>query len=132
MITLIDSSAWIDYFRDADSQGRSSVRRVLADDEAATTDAVRLEVLAGTYRGPTLRELTSFLDGCHDLGQLARVDVESAVQIYHRCRRAGETVRSLNDCLIAAVALRHEVPVLHNDRDFDVIAEFSDLRVLRA
>jgi predicted nucleic acid-binding protein len=132
MITLIDSSAWIDYFRDTTSRGPSKVHQAIADDEAAITDAVRLEVLAGTFRGPTRRELTGFLDGCHDISQLPRVDVEAAVEIYHRCRLAGETVRSLNDCLIAAVAVRSGHPVLHNDRDFEVIAEHSELQQARA
>lgn len=31
------------------------------------------------------------------------------------------------DCLIAAVAIAHEVPVLHADRDFDALAQVSPL-----
>jgi predicted nucleic acid-binding protein len=33
----------------------------------------------------------------------------------------------LTDCLIAAVAITHGVPVLHADRDFDALAQVSDL-----
>ena len=33
-------------------------------------------------------------------------------------------------CLVAAVAIREEVPVLHADRDFDLIAEHTSLRVV--
>ena len=43
---------------------------------------------------------------------------------------AGFTPRSLLHCVIAAVTTRHDVPLLHRDRDFDVIARHSDLRVL--
>ena len=61
--------------------------------------------------------------------QLPRVDVEDAASIYRACRRIGHTVRSTNDCLIAAIAIRNDVPVLHRDRDYDVIAQITGLRV---
>ncbi len=35
----------------------------------------------------------------------------------------------MNDCLIAAVAIRNDVPVLHHDTDFDVLARYTPLRV---
>ena len=42
-------------------------------------------------------------------------------------RRAGLTVRSSVDCLIAACAIRHSLTVLHHDRDFDLLAKVSAL-----
>ena len=33
------------------------------------------------------------------------------------------------DCLIAAVAIRAGIPVLHNDKDFDVLARHTDLQI---
>ena len=45
-----------------------------------------------------------------------------AALIYFRCRRAGVTVRSAIDCLIARIAIEHEVIVLHDDRDFENMA----------
>ena len=52
-----------------------------------------------------------------------------AVQLYRAARRAGHTVRSGVDCLIAACALRNDLTVLHHDRDYDVLAKVSGLRV---
>jgi predicted nucleic acid-binding protein len=51
-----------------------------------------------------------------------------AVDLYRRGRRAGITVRSGVDCLIAACAIRHGLTVLHNDRDFPAIARVSELQ----
>ena len=48
-----------------------------------------------------------------------------------RCRREGETVRKLMDCLIAAIAIRAGVPILHNDADFDALARHTELRIYR-
>jgi predicted nucleic acid-binding protein len=38
------------------------------------------------------------------------------------------TVRSSIDCLIAAMAIRHGIPVMHRDRDFAYLASVSDLK----
>lgn len=45
-----------------------------------------------------------------------------AALIYFRCRRAGITIRSAIDCLIARVAIEHDLTLLHNDSDFDNMA----------
>jgi len=57
-------------------------------------------------------------------------DHEAAAGIRRACRAGGETVRSTMDRLIAAVAIRERAHVLHRDRDFDVIARHTDLRLL--
>jgi len=51
-----------------------------------------------------------------------------AIGLYRAARRSGRTVRSSVDCLIAACALRHDLEVLHRDRDFGVLAQISPLR----
>ena len=55
-----------------------------------------------------------------------------AAEIYRFGRRKGYTVRSSTDCLIAAIAIRHDVAVWHRDRDFSTIARFTKLRAFRA
>ena len=52
-----------------------------------------------------------------------------AAALYRLCRQEGETVRKLIDCLIGAVAIGADVPVLHNDDDFDVLARHTDLKI---
>ena len=46
-----------------------------------------------------------------------------AALIYFRCRRAGVTIRSDIDCLIARIAIEHGLILLHDDRDFEKMAE---------
>jgi predicted nucleic acid-binding protein len=50
-----------------------------------------------------------------------------AAAIYRLGRRKGISLSSSNDCLIAAVAIHHKVPVWHRDRDFSAIARFTAL-----
>jgi predicted nucleic acid-binding protein len=54
-----------------------------------------------------------------------------AADLYRAGRRAGVTIRSGVDCVIAACAIRNHLEVLHHDRDYDAIARISPLRVRR-
>jgi hypothetical protein len=54
---------------------------------------------------------------------------QEAVQIPRAARRAGFTIRSGVDCLIAAAAIRHSLSPLHTDRDFPAIARVTSLRL---
>jgi predicted nucleic acid-binding protein len=54
--------------------------------------------------------------------------MDRAVLIYRQARRAGLTIRSSVDCLIAASALRHGLTIVHCDRDFEAIARVTGLR----
>jgi predicted nucleic acid-binding protein len=130
-MVLIDSSAWVEYLRHTDSPADQAVAASVAEGSAATTDAVFLEVLAGTARS-ALRNVERLLGNQHFVAQATLLDVRAAVEVYHACRRAGSTPRSTTDCLIAAVAIRADVPVLHCDRDFDAIARHVPLRVVTA
>ena len=51
-----------------------------------------------------------------------------AAQLYRTARAAGTTIRSAADCLIATCALRHDLEVLHRDRDYEHLARVSPLR----
>jgi predicted nucleic acid-binding protein len=50
-----------------------------------------------------------------------------AAEIYRSGRKRGLTIRSSVDCLIAAIAIEQKVAIWHKDRDFDMIARFTDL-----
>ncbi len=128
-MVLIDSSAWIEFLRDRPGRVTELVDQALRDDEAAITDAIILEVLAGA-RPHEVADARRLLWGCDYLGTWPRDDWESGASIFRRCRAQGFTPASLTDCLIAAVALRRDVAVLHHDADFDGIAVHTDLKVL--
>ena len=54
-----------------------------------------------------------------------------AAALYGRCREQGVTIRSSIDCLIAQIAIEHDLRLLHNDRDFLRMASpIAELRFL--
>jgi predicted nucleic acid-binding protein len=132
MMMLIDTSAWIEYFRKTGSSANVAVKHAIRDGSAATTDMVLLEILAGTTDPARLAAWERLMGRCEFFPQEVRADAEVAARLYRECRRAGDTPRMLTDCLIAAVAVRNGLTVLHRDRDFEVIARHTDLQVVTA
>lgn len=88
-----------------------------------------MELLAGTRAPNEHSKLRSRLLAFPLLRLRGLSDFEKAADLYRTCRRMGETVRKLIDCLIAAVAIRERATILHNDRDFETLARHSRLRI---
>ena len=124
---LVDTSAWVEFLRDTGSPVCRRVDELLAT-ELATCDGVRMEVLAGTRDERHLAQLRGLLARCTVL-PTRRDDYEVAAALYRACRRNGETVRRLVDCLIAAVAIGAGADLLHADVDFVVLARHTPLRL---
>lgn len=89
-----------------------------------------MEVLAGARDEAHSQRLRRLLFDCRFLGLTGLSDYEDAAALYRRCRQAGTTPRSLIDCVIASVAIRSDVELLHTDRDFDLIARHSSLKLV--
>jgi predicted nucleic acid-binding protein len=126
-VILIDTSAWVEFLRDTGSPACRRVDDLLASD-IAICDVVQMEVLAGARDERHLASLRALLARA-TLARIEPVDYDQAAALYRTCRRNGETVRKLIDCLIAAVAIRLDVPVLHADADFDALARHTGLRL---
>lgn len=124
---LVDTSAWVEFLRDTGSLVCVRVDELL-DGDMATCDPIRMEVLAGARDEHHLQDLRRLLARAA-IVPLRPADYESAAVLYRTCRRRGETVRKLIDCLIAAVAIRVGAALLHADADFDVLARHTALRL---
>lgn len=120
---LVDSSLWV-----AIERGQVDLLDVLPEDETiATCPMVVLEVLRGTRpeRHKKTRALLMravLLDAPTPLERF-----EEAAELYAQCRGAGVTP-SAPDSIIAACAIAHGIPLLHDDSDFDLIAKVTTLR----
>jgi predicted nucleic acid-binding protein len=111
---LVDTSIWIAVFRKKDPLW---IEQEVDFDELVTCLPVIQEVLKG------FREEKAFRTAQEAMRALPAVESPmeeslflEAVNLYRMARRRGLTVRSSIDCLIAACALRHNLPMLHIDR----------------
>ena len=124
-MVLVDTSVWIEVFR---RPSRVRLEDHVVFDDIVTCLPVIQEVLQGFDREPEYRVAHDAMWALPVVeSPLGRPVVDEAVGLYRRARRAGLTVRSGVDCLIAACALRHDLTVLHADRDFTQLAKVSSL-----
>jgi len=121
---LVDSSVWIDFLR-----GGKSPETLLLKTSLDRGDPIWLAppILQEVLQGADSPQRLSKWDKA--LGELPMVEdkdgrglARAAAAIYAACRWQAFTPRSANDCLIAAYAIRSELPLLHRDRDFEHIA----------
>jgi hypothetical protein len=128
-VILIDTSAWVEFLRDTKSPVCVRVDKLLNGD-IAICEPVRMEVLAGARDERHLGDLRGLLARA-TLIHTEAIDYEEAAALYRVCRRRGETVRKLIDCLIASIAIRTASSILHCDADFDVLACHTALQIDR-
>lgn len=121
---LVDISAWIGLLRGVDRPAVQILKRVLeSETTVALTPLILQEILQGAGSDAHFATLQRYFA---DLPLFTSNDPvathSAAAHLYCRCRWAGVTPRSSNDCLIALQAIEHEVALLHDDRDFEAIA----------
>ena len=124
---LLDTSAWIEILR---RPARLRLDAVTELDDVATCLPVVQEVLQGFRDEAAFRTAREALLSFPIVESPMRQEVyDTAIDLYRTARRAGLTVRSGVDCLIAACALRNGLTVAHHDRDFAALARVSSLQV---
>jgi predicted nucleic acid-binding protein len=120
-VLLVDTSAWIELFQ---ARPRLTLAQISPDfDDIVTCLPVIQEVLQGfdNERAFQIARSSMYSLPCVE-SPLSEDLINDAVDLYRRTRRAGVTVRSSVDCLIAACAARHHLTIVHCDRDYRHLA----------
>lgn len=125
---IADTSAWIEWLRMSGSPTNVAFREAFAGDLVTLLEPVKAELLMGARDRTELGTLRRLLETVNFALVYPRDDFESATELFHTARQRGVTVRGLTDCLIAAMTLRLDLPLLHHDRDFARLAPAIELR----
>jgi predicted nucleic acid-binding protein len=132
-VIVIDTSVWIDVFNNRATPQSSHAVDLIADGQpVALTDVVFTEILQGFRSEQEAERVEEHLRAFPILRPETLDDHAYAAQLYRDARRAGVTIRKTLDCLIAAACIRADAPILHADRDFDLLASCTPLRVHEA
>jgi predicted nucleic acid-binding protein len=129
---IVDTSAWVEYLRNTGSPTHLTLRkRVESGGSLGTPSPVVMELLAGCTTEDAAARLRRLLGSFEIIDVEGLADFEDAALIQRICRRNGERVRSMMDCLIAVIALRTGRSLLARDRDFELIARHVGLELVR-
>ena len=124
---LVDTSVWIDFLA---RRARSNKAKTKITDFATCPPVVQ-EILQGFTDQSSYTSFEDRLLAFPCLSEPVPLELYvKAAAIYREGRRRGYTIRSAVDCLVAAIAIEHGVPVWHRDRDFSAIARYTPLRAV--
>jgi len=126
-LILVDTSAWIEFWKRPDSPVAEAVEELLREERVALAGVVVAEVLQGVKR----REERDFIQAHFaDLAFLEadRQDWTLTGWMLYSLRSKGINL-PLTDALLAQLCLRHGVSLLSLDQHFDQIPELRRFRV---
>ena len=122
-MVLADTSIWI-----ADAARPGFLELNVDIRELAVCPPVIQEVLQGARPERYTAVRRTLLEAKMIEAPVSLEVFEEAAEIYRTGRAIGFSIRSAFDCLIAACAIRNDVPLVHSDRDFNTIARFTRLQ----
>ena len=126
---LVDTSVWIHALRPAGHPSiRSLLRPLIVSGGTATTDWILLELMTGLLASERKEALLQWF------APVTRLPFEAswwdaALDHAGRLRRRGISPTAA-DCLIATVAIKHQVALLHCDADFEAMKPTLPLQTL--
>ncbi len=130
MMILVDTSVWIDHFRGVDNAETVHLARLIDDEQdLCVCGLILTEVLQGIRSDTHFNKIERSIASLIYL-PTTRDAYLTAAKLYRKARRSGITIRRSLDCVIAGCAIENRVPVLHKDRDFERIAQFSRLNTI--
>ncbi len=127
-MVLVDSSVWINYFNGNSTWQTEILDQMLLQIPLLTGDLILTEVLQGFRKNNEYnkaKEIMSILS-CKQMGgyELAIKSAEN----YRKLRKKGVTVRKTIDVIIGTFCINENIPLLHDDKDFEPMVEHLSLK----
>jgi predicted nucleic acid-binding protein len=129
-MTVCDSSVWIAWFNGTDSVRADTLHNLLDSEQVIMLDIILLELLQGFRRDKDYKTALKLLTSLEIFPVLGTENALITVGYYRRLRKKGVTIRKTIDMMIAGWCIEHSVPLLHDDRDFDLIAAHLPLNTI--
>ncbi|MCU0693577.1 MAG: PIN domain nuclease [Polyangiaceae bacterium] len=127
---LVDSSVWIDFFRNQPTLQAEWLDRNLGTEGLVVGDLVLAEVLRGFKNDRGFNEARRLLGRLEQVSLCGEDIAVEAARNFRKLRARGVTVRGTVDVIIATRCLADGLRLLHSDRDFDAFEDHLGLRVV--
>ena len=129
---LVDSSVWIDLFAGKHTEATVFVLNAIENSyDLCICGIIMTEVLQGIRSDKEYEKVKRILSDLIYLPISRNTFIES-VSLYRLIRKSGKTIRSPIDCIISSICIEHDIKLIHDDKDFDVIAHSSSLKLARS
>ena len=122
---LVDTSAWIEFFRKKESSISLIVREYLKLNQACYAGPIAVELFQGAKTSKEVEVIDQLLETIHYV-EITRSHYHHAGQISHKAARSGKLF-SIVDLILAVVAHDEELKLLSLDTHFKEISRFCPL-----
>ncbi len=127
---VVDSSVWIDYFNGKITPQTNWLDVSLGNTLIIVGDLILTEVLQGFQNDKDFRIASELFSGMPFMTMGGRMLALQSAMNYRLLRKKGITVRKTIDVMIGTFCIHYQLPLLHDDRDFDPMAEFLGLEII--
>jgi len=126
-VIVVDSSVWIGKLRGETGPAVAKLDQILDPTTVIVGDLVLFEILQGARDERHAERIAKAL-GVFTTMSMTNPRIATAAAGYSRTlREKGVTIRKSIDLLIASFCLDRDYALLHQDRDFDLIAQHLPL-----
>ncbi len=126
---LVDSSAWIDYFRSAYTPQVALLDFLLGRSPLAVGDLIAAKMLQSISDELEFKRVKKTLDAFEPVDLVGYDLAVKACENYRSLRAMGVTIRKTIDTLIATRCIADGLTLLHADRDFLPFSKHLGLKV---
>jgi predicted nucleic acid-binding protein len=127
---LVDSSIWIDYFNGKKTPQTDWLDSALGTTPVIMGDLILTEVLQGFQNNREFKIAKDLLLGMPFMAMVGLdIAVESA-ENHRSLRKRGVTVRKTIDVIIGTFCIHYQLPLLHDDRDFEPMVTYLGLKTI--
>ena len=129
---FVDTSVWIDYFNGKITWQTNYLDSLLDRESVAIGDLVLTEVLQGFRSDTDFKRALELFSPFPFFDMLGRDLAIQSAKNFRFLRKKGVTVRKTIDVMIATFCLSCQLPLLHDDRDFDPLKNHLKLHVIKS
>jgi len=124
---LVDTSVWIDIFRDRTGKVVKAFKERIGSENCVLSRYNQLELLQGAKDEKEWELLAEYLSTQYYI-EANEETWQAAARIYFELRRRGVAINSPIDCCIAQISMEHGATLLHRDKDFEKISRIRPLK----
>ena len=130
MSVLVDTTVLIDFARGRKTDQVDKLFELIDAGSVVIGDLILCEYLRGFDSDLDVRRAQAALSHFTNVELCGKDIAIEAAAHFRRLRSLGITVRKTIDLIVGTYCIRHSLPLLHNDRDYDPMQKYLGLRVL--
>jgi len=125
---LIDTSVWIEYFRNQSAQLVGSVEKIAKNGEICVPRVIMAEVMQGAKSEKEISVIGEFMDAFTIVDQTDQTWLKAG-RLSYELKRKGKNI-NLTDCYMGVLAQEDACAVLTRDRHYKDIRQHTRLQLV--